>query len=143
MRMPVFAAVVVPLAAVSLAAMLHPTTAPTAHACRGGQQPPTPAQLKFIADVHSEGLPGSDATSTTAPDGGQVEMGNWPGLSVRDSNILYAGIAICTALEVPSMNNPGYWKEISWMLGAPTYLTGGPHPRIDQATQYARTDLGC
>jgi len=130
-------------AAMPLAALLHPTTAPTAHACCEGQQPPTPAQLKFIADVHSEGLPGVDATTYIAPDGGQVQTGNWPGLNVRDSNILYAGVAICSALTVPALNTFDYWKRIYWMLGEPIDPVDGYHPRINQATQYARTDLGC
>jgi len=129
------------LAALPLAALLHSTTVPSAHACCEGQQPPTPAQLKFIADVHSEGLPGVDATSVTSPDG-PAQIGNWPGLNVRDSNILYAGVAICNALEVPSLNTSDYWKRIYWMLGEPIDPING-HPRIDQATQYARTDLGC
>ena len=125
---------------VAVAALLSPTAAPNAHACCG-QQPPTPAQQKFISDVHSEGLLGVDATSYAAPDG-QVQIGNWPGLNVRDSNILYAGVAICNGLEVPSLNTFNYQKRIYWMLGEPIDPVGGYHPRIDRATRdYARTDL--
>jgi hypothetical protein len=128
--------------ALPLAALLHPITAPAAHACCGGAQPPTPAQRKFIADAHSEGLPGVDATSEVMPDGGKADVGDWPGLNVRDSNVLYAGVAICTALEVPSLDNAESWKRIYWLLGEP-YDVPGTHTKIIQATQYARTDLGC
>jgi hypothetical protein len=134
-------------AALPLAALLHVTTAPSAHACCDGQRPPTPAQLQFIADAHRVGMPGVDATEYTSSEGYPVEIGNWPGLNVRDSNILYAGIAICTTFEVsPSnLNSDQLWSRkggIYFLLGSPV-ASNGYRPGINEVVQYARADLAC
>jgi hypothetical protein len=119
-------------------------TSPAAHACCEGIQPPTPAEQKFIADVHSEGLPGVDATEEIRPEGYRVQIENWPGINARDSNILYAGYAICNSLAgAPGTSTFDYWRRIYWMLGEPIDPTDAYHPRIDHVVQFARADLGC
>lgn len=125
---------------VMAASLLNPATAQAC--CTGGPQPPTPAELEFIAQVHDAGLPGSPATREISPYGYEVEIGNWPGLSVRDSNILYAGYAICTGLQGPSSTKTfEYWKSIYSKLGEPIDPVDGYHPKISQATNSARNNL--
>lgn len=127
-------------AIVVAASLFNPATAQAC--CNGGPQPPTPAELEFIAEVRGAGLPGSPATRETTPYGYEVEIGNWPGLSARDSNILYAGYAICTGLHGPSSTNTfEYWKSIYSKLGEPVDAVDGYHPGIGQATNSARANL--
>lgn len=122
------------------ASLLSPSTAQAC--CSGGPQPPKPAELEFITQVHAAGLPGSPATRETSPQGYEVEIRNWPGLSVRDSNILYAGYAICTGLQgPPSMNTFEYWTGIYSKLGEPLDPVDGYHPKIGEATNSARVHL--
>jgi hypothetical protein len=136
MRKHMLAAAVVPLAA-----LLHPSASPAAHACCEGQQPPNAAQLQFIADVHKVGLTGASATQEMSRDG-PVQIGNWPGLNVGDSNILYAGVAICNSFNgPPDTHTFDYLKHIYFLLGEPIDPVDGPHPRISQVYGYAKADL--
>ena len=75
---------------------------PSAHACCGDPEPPTPGEQKFIANVHGEGFQGVDAESYPGgvlTNGVPVMLGGrWSGMSQRDANILEAGQSICGAL---------------------------------------------
>ena len=115
---------------------------PVARACcGGGPKPPTPSELEFIAAVHREGLRGVNATQEISADGYPVQIGNWPGLGVGDSNILYAGYAICTGLMPGGPSSFSYWKDIYWKLGEPIDPADQYHPKIAHVTQAAQANL--
>lgn len=121
---------------VAIGLLLSPTIVQAA------PNPPTPNQQQFISDAHRLGLSGVDATEEISPQGYRLQIGNWPGLSVRDSNILYAGYAICSSLVGErGTNTLDYWRRIYWMLGEPIEPISGYHPKINDMTQSARVNL--
>ena len=130
-------------AALSLVALLPPLLLrpAAAHACCEGVQPPNPAQLQFIADVHKVGLTGTNATQMMSQFG-PVPIGNWPGLNVGDSNILLAGVGICNSfVGPPDMRSFDAVRRIYFLLGEPIDPADGYHPRINQVYQSASEDL--
>ncbi len=129
-------------AALPLIALLPPLLHPAAaHACCDGVQPPNPAQLRFIADVHKAGLTGANATLMMSQFG-PVPIGNWPGLNVGDSNILLAGVAICNSFDgPPDMRTLDAVRRIYFLLGEPIDPADGYHPRVDRVYQAATADL--
>lgn len=92
---------------------------------------PTPGELNFVAHVHGQGFPGSDLTSY-----GQVNLDRYEGLTQQDSNIIYVGYQICSALAGAGAN----WEMATSLLGG---VYNPSRQQIDAMVGYAHDDLGC
>lgn len=89
-----------------------------------------------MANVHNLGFPGASLGWYHGPYGVRVDLTPYPGLNQQDSNILYAGYGICSALG----GAPADWNQVNMLLGG-TYPPN--RAQIDSMLGYARTDLGC
>ena len=107
-----------------------------AQGCCGGPSAPKPGELAFVSHVHGLGFPGISLGWYHGAYGQRVELTPWPGLNQQDSNILYAGYGICSALA----GAPADWDNVNMLLGG-TYRP--TRPQIDAMLGYAHTDLGC
>lgn len=92
---------------------------------------PTPGELNFVAHVHGQGFPGSDLTSY-----GRVNLDRYEGLTQQDSNIIYVGYQICSALAGAGAN----WEMATSLLGG---VYNPTRQQTDAMVGYAHDDLGC